>query len=59
LDGELSEIVKKQKHNSFTIIIDGMMAYVWGSTPAETKEYSQQHSNFLYISYKETTPTKG
>jgi hypothetical protein len=59
LDGELSEIVKKQKHNSFTIIIDGMMAYVWGSTPAETKEYSQQHSNFLYISYKETTPTQG
>ena len=59
LDGELSEIVKKQKHNSFTIIIDGSMAYVYGSTPAKTKEYSQQHSNFLYISYKETTEKLG
>lgn len=54
LDKGMSEMVKSEKHNCFTILIDGNMAFVFGSTVSDTIEYSKQHGEFLYITYKQT-----
>ena len=55
LDTKLANVVKEQKHNSFTIIVDTTdvyKAFVYSSTPAD-KDYSKQHSAVMYQSYSQ------
>lgn len=55
LDNNLQSILSEQKHNCFTIVIDGSNCFVWGSTPSDTKDYSEKHGAFLIKSYQDIT----
>lgn len=60
LSTELKDVIKEQKHNSFTIIVDTTevyKAFVYSSTPADSKDYSKKHSALMYQSYNETINT--
>lgn len=53
LDLKLQSVVLNEKHNCFTIIVDGNKCFVWGSTPTDTKDYAEKHGAFLIKSYQE------
>jgi hypothetical protein len=52
-DSELQSVILGQEHNCFTIIVNGPKCFVWGSTPSDSKDYSEKHGAFLIKSYQD------